>query len=244
LVGYLNDAIDDTINELEPTLKAELIATANPMLDYLVGEWPSFSVAIPLEPLKQTLRANLYHDFVESPPPELAVMPPATREQYFNQLYQQFSQGFPSTFELDESLLGTEVPTQIAEGLSTAEAALAEARQPISNIRLTYKLLIGFMLLLILGIVLISRQVKYITRSLGTTFLTYGVLEYAGIFAGKYFAGIQLARTSIPPSLQEWLPQFISDFMAPLEIFSLALLIGGIVLIIVSFVYKRGQSSP
>ncbi len=242
MVEYLDDAIDSTIVELEPTLKAELTDAANPLLDYLVGERQSFSVVIPLEPLKQTLRDKLQRAFVESPPPELAAIPPATREQYFNQLYQQFSQDFPSTFEFDESLLGAKIPSQIAEGLSTAEAILAQARQPISIFQSSYKLLIGFMVLLILGIVLISRQVKYITRSLGTTFLTYGALEYAGIFAGKYFAGTKLPQMGIPASLQAWLPQFISEFMAPLEMFSLALLIGGIVLIVVSFVYKTSQS--
>ncbi|MFH0768685.1 MAG: hypothetical protein V1932_03850, partial [Chloroflexota bacterium] len=92
------------------------------------------------------------------------------------------------------------------------------------------------------GIILIHHQVKGATRSLGTTFLTYGAFEYAGIFIAKYFAGTQLKLPDIPQSLQAWVPQFFNDLMAPLQTFSLVLLVGGAVLIIISFVYKPRQA--
>jgi len=239
---FVAEYLDDALAELEPTIKKELTAAADPVLDYLVGERQSFSVVISLEPVKETLRAKLWEAFMESPPPELATIPPTIREQYFNQLYQEISEEIPSTFEFNQSLLGTEVPTQIAEGLAEAEAVLEEARQYVSYFQLGYKLLIGFMVLLILGIILINHRVKDATRSLGLTFLIYGAIEYAGILVGKYFAERELPLPEMPASLQAWLTQFLNDFLAPLEIFSLGLLIGGIALIIVSFVYKRGES--
>jgi hypothetical protein len=60
-----------------------------------------------------------------------------------------------------------------------------------------------------------------------------------GVFVAKYFAGTQIAPLDIPPYLEEWLPQLVSDFVAPLLTLSIGLIIGGVVLLTVSFVYKR-----
>jgi len=244
LVEYLDKPLDDTLTELEPWIKEQISTAADPILDYLLGESQSLSVVIPLEPVKESLEDNLRQAFLQSPPSELSGVPQATLELYFDETYQAFSAQIPSTFEFDESLVGTETPAQIAEALANAETMLGEGREYVAYFQLIYKALIGFMVLLTLGIVLISRQVKGATRELGTIFTTYGVFEYAGILVAKYFSGKQIAQFPlIPPSLQEWLPEFISDFLAPLEMFSLGLLIGGVILIVVSFVYKRGEPS-
>jgi len=99
------------------------------------------------------------------------------------------------------------------------------------------------MVLLVLGIILISRQVRDITRRLGVPLLTYGAIEYAAIFAAKYFTRRWPPWPDIPAPLQTWTSRLLDNFLAPLEMFSLGLLIGGIVLIIVSFVYKPRQPS-
>ena len=246
LVEYLDEPLNDVLTELEPWIEEQLSAAVDPVLDYLLGESQSLNVVISLEPVKESLKDNLWQAFLQSPPSELAGVPEAELEPYFDELYQELSEQMPSTFEFNESLLGTEMPAKIAEALAEAEEALEQARQYVGYFQLGYKALIGFILLLILGIILIHRQVRGTTRQIGITFLTYGALEYAGIFVAKYFAKIQIAQLpspEIPPSLQAWLPQFFSNFLAPLEMLSLGLLIGGVVLLIVSFVYKPRQAS-
>lgn len=243
MIGYLDKPLDDTLDELEPWIKDQVGAAADPMLDYLFGQSQGFSVEISLEPVKESLRDNLRQAFLQSPPPELAIIPPAMLEEYFDQFYQEFARQFPATLVINETLFETEMPAQIAQILADAEAQLEQAREAISYSQLGYNVLIGFMLLLVLGIILINRQVKGSTRELGTIFLTYGAFEYAGILVAKYFAGRELARLPIPPQLQEWLPGLVSDFLAPLEMFSLGLLIGGVLLLIVSFVYPRIRPS-
>jgi len=57
------------------------------------------------------------------------------------------------------------------------------------------------------------------------------------------FAVYEVDRLDIPAWLQTWLPQFVDDSLTPLEIFSIGLMIAGIALIIVSFVYKPRQPS-
>lgn len=229
---FMTEAIDDAITELEPWVKEQASTVIYSGYDYLMGRSQSLSVAISLEPVKEILRDNLREAFFESIPPELRGLPPAEAERYFDQLYQDFAKEIPSTFEFNENSMGPDVL-----------AGLEQAKQIIGYTQLAYSALIGFMLLLIVGIILINRQVKGTTRSLGITFLTYGALEYAGIFAAKYFAGPQLTQIEIPASLQTWLPQFFANLLAPLEIFSLGLMIAGVVLIIVSIVYKSREPS-
>jgi hypothetical protein len=139
--------------------------------------------------------------------------------------------------------LGTEVLAEIAEALAEAEGALEQARQYVGYFQLGYKILIGFILLLILGIVLINRQVKGATRSIGIPFLSCGVVGYISALITKHLAETQLTRLDIPTWLQSWFPQLLDNFLAPLEIFSICLMIAGIALLIVSFVYKPRQPS-
>lgn len=230
MAATINDTIDDAIDELEPLIKEQVNAAVYASYDYFTGQSEHLSVVISLEPVKESLRDNLREAFLQSLPPELKGLPPAEVERYFNEFYQGLTEEIPSTFEFNESSLSPEVL-----------AGLEQVKQGISYFQLGYKALIGFILLLILGIILINREVKGTTRGLGITFLTYGVLEYAGIFAAKHFAGAQLPQLEIPASLQTWLPQVLGDFLAPLAMFSIGIGIAGVVLLIVSFVYKRRE---
>lgn len=227
---FVTEALDNTITDLEPWIKEQASIATYTSYDYLMGRSQSLSLVISLEPVRESLRDNLWQAFQKSPPPELAGVPPDKIEPYFDEYYQQFSQDIPSTFEFTEGSLPPETL-----------AILEQVRQAIGYFQLGYKALIGFMVVLILGIVFIDRQVRGSTRRLGTTFLTYGAVEYGGIFAAKYLTEMQMAQFDIPSSLQAWLPQFYDNFLAPLEIFSLGLLIGGVVLLVVSFVYKPRQ---
>jgi len=212
-------------------MKEEMSTIIHPFYDYLMGRTQNLNVVISTEPAREILRENLWEAFSASPPPELKGFPQAVKEQYFDELYQQLAQDIPSTIEFTEDSLPPE-----------ALAILEQIRQALSYFSLAYQGLIGFMALLVLGIILVSRDVKDITRRLGVPFLTYGAVEYGGIFAARYFAEKPLPIPGLPPALETWMPQFLYNLMAPLEIFSLGLLIGGIVLIVVSIIYKRGQS--
>ncbi len=232
MAATIDDTLDDVIDDLEPLIKEQASNVIRSGYDYLLGKSQSLNLVIRLEPVKESLRDNVREAFFKSLPPELAVLPPAAIEQYFDEFYQEFSEQIPSTFEFNEGSLPPEVL-----------AGLEQARQYIGYVQLAYKALIGFMLLLILGIILINRQIKATTRGLGITFLTYGAFEYAGIFAIKYFAGAWLGQLGLPAYLQAWMPQFLADFLAPLEMFSLGTLAAGVVLLIVSFVYKPREPS-
>jgi hypothetical protein len=211
---FLAEVVNDTIADLEPWIKEQERDSIYSFYDYLEGRSQSLSLVISLEPVKESLRDNLRES-------------PAEIESYFNEFYQQI----PSTFDLTEDLV-------TPEGM----AQLEQVKQFIGYFHLAYNALIGLILLLILLIIVIHRQVRGSTRGLGSTFLTCGALSYAGVWVAKNLAGTQLTQLDIPVYLQGWIPQFLADTLAPLEMYSIGLLAVGVVLLVVSFVYKPRQT--
>jgi hypothetical protein len=218
----ITGVVDETITDLEPWFKQQTREITNAFYDYLEGRSQSLRVVIPLEAVKEHLRENIT-EAIASPPPGLD-LPPETIEGYLESFYEQI----PSSFELNEAGLGAQNMAQIDR-----------LRQIISHFHTVYYALIGFILLLILGIILIHHQVRGSTRSLGSTFLSCGIVSYISVWLTKYFIGTQSLLTEVPAYLQSWLPQLITDILSPLELYSLVLAGVGVVLLIVSFVYRR-----
>jgi len=228
---FLEEALYGAIADSEPWIKEQVSTAIYSGYDYLLGKSERLNLIVSLEPFKENLRDSLWQIFqqnLEELPPEFAMAPPAMLEQYFDEFYQEFAEQIPSEFEFDESQIPAEVMEQIVI-----------ARQYISYTQTVYYALIGLMVLLILGIVLLKRDVSSATRGLGITFLIYGALEYASVWATRNFLPTSLPLPDIPSSLQPWLMGLINDFVAPLEAFSIGLMAGGAALIIVSIVYPR-----
>jgi hypothetical protein len=228
---YMGEVIDNTIVDLEPWMKEQAGDAAYALYDYLEGRSQSLSLTISLEPVKQSLRDNLRKAVVEASLPELEGLSDAEIDSYLDDYYQQISQEIPSTFELNQDSIPTEVM-----GL------LTQTRQIIDYFNLSYTALIGLILLLILLIIIVNREVRGSTRGIGINFLTCGALSFIGVFAAEKFSAPLLAQANMPPYLQTWLPQLLSDTLAPLEMYSFVLAGVGVVLLIVSFAYKRQKT--
>jgi len=242
LIEYFDEYVDDVIIENKSWMKEQINIAADPVLDYLFGESQSLNVVISLEPLTESLRDTLREPFLELPPAELVNLSPRILEQVYDDFFEELAETMP-TFKIDENSFEPEVRSDITEALAEAEKALEKARQGISYFKLGYILLIVFILLLIAGIILISRDVRYITRSLGITFVVYGALELVGVLVTRHFTRTFIPMSDLPQSLQVWIPELFGNLLAPLLWFSVGILIVGIALTVVSFVYKRGQPS-
>lgn len=241
---YIYKSLDKLITDNKPWLKQQVALNADPILDYLAGISQSFNVTISLNPLKANMENTLRQAFLQSPPPELAGLSQIELEQYFTQFYQNFSSQIPTTINITQKLVERYRPTsQVA--LNEFERVLAEIKVYVGYFQLGYKLLIAFTILLILGIILIHHEVRGATRGLGITFLTYGAFEYAGILVAKYFYNSQMPKImspDIPPTIQAWIAQVSNDLLSPLATLSLVLLIIGVILIVVSFIFKPQQA--
>ncbi len=237
----VKDAIYAILPSQEPWLKEQARALITTFYDFMLGKADRLSFSVSLTALKGSLKDSMRQAFMQNLPPEYASLPQSAKEQAFEQLYQEYAGMVPDRFSLSEGDIPPETMAQ-----------LTIAKRWLSYVPLIYNGLIAFMLLLIVLTILLQLDVKKITRGLGITFLTFGFFEYASIWAAKILApkGFTLpGMDMIPPSLQTWTAQLSLDLMKPLEVFSLGCLIGGIVLLVVSFVYparrtENSQSLP
>jgi len=132
----------------------------------------------------------------------------------------------------------------MSESLAETEEALAEARRHIGHFNLAFGLLIFFILLLIAGIILVHREVKFASRILGITFLVYSIFGLIAVFISRGIASSQISQhADIPASLQTWLIQLINSSLTPLLILTIILLIIGAALLSISFIYPRHQTA-
>lgn len=228
--AFLNEALYEAIAENEPYLKEQASAAIYSGFDYLLGKSDRLNVVISLAPVKDNMKDRLWQKFQENKdilPPEVAALPPEILEQYFEEFYQQFEAEIPSEFAVDES----SIPPDI---MPVAEII----RQNAGYIETAYYGLIALMVVLVLCLILVHRSVKAVTRELGVTFLIYGALEYAGVWATQRYLP-EMPMPDIPPSLQTWMNGLIADLVAPMQVLGIGLMAAGAALIIVSFVYPR-----
>ncbi|MFC2007612.1 hypothetical protein ACFLVB_03330 [Chloroflexota bacterium] len=228
---FLKEAIYGVVSDQEPWLKEQVNAAIFSSYDFLLGKSERLSVTVSLESLKGSLRDSLWETFGQSIPPELSALPPDMIEQYFDEYYQAFSSQIPSEFEFNEVYIPPEVMEQIIL-----------VRQGIGYFQTGYNILIGFMVVLVLGIIFINGNIRRSTRDLGINFLIYGALELAGVIVARFFMPTSPLPFQIPSALQTWMLGLFNDILVPLQTFSIGVLVGGVVLIIASFFFKSRQA--
>lgn len=224
------EVIDRTITDLEPWFKEQARDVIHEFYDYIKGKNQRLSLVIPLEPVRESLMDNLREVILESPPPELAGLPPDEIERHLDEYYQQITEHIPESFELNEDSIPAEMMN-----------LLGQLRQFTSYFQTGYIVLIGAILFLILLIVLVHHNVRGSTRGLGTNFLICGIFGLGSVLLAKYASGTLIPQADLPTQLQSWVPQLINDILSPLQIYSISLIAIGIVLLIVSFAYKPRQ---
>ena len=231
-MGFMAEYLDDVVADLGPWIRDQATTAVYAGYDYLLGKSESLSLVIDMEPMKESLRDSAWQAFLESPPLELSGIPSAEVERYFNEFYREFSEQIPPTIEINESMISPEIM-----------ARLEQARRYIGYLQLAYRISIGAMIAIIVGLVFLHRRVKGATRSIGIPCLTCGISIYVSTVVIKYLAGMQMIQIGLPAQLQAWLPQLLNDSLAPMQMFGIGLMAAGTALLIVSFVYKRHQSS-
>jgi hypothetical protein len=240
---YLSKYIDDIVIDLEPWIKEQAAAVSDPLFDYLLGESAELNIVISLEPVQTILDDKLKQDFLNSPPAELANLSSTELEQYYDDHFGDLQEIVPSTLTIDQTVIGADVPQEIAKNLSDVESALQQPKQYISYFQLGYWLLIVLILVLTACIVLIYRQVKNASRHIGIILLFYGALEFTGIFIANSYINKLLTETDVAIQFQPWLHQLLNSFLSPLFILCIVSAVIGTALIVLSFLYKRYQTS-
>jgi hypothetical protein len=254
----LSDAqIDQVVNALQPSIKTAFSEEAGSFADYLTGNSSTFTVEVPLTPALQTLKTVAKQAFLAQLPVEFLGESPADIESDFEEFYAALSDYIPPTYEVNSNDMGIMSTDDITSAINAAQASLTaagnnidaasrnytadlqNARPYVRDFQIGLILLLVLIALLAMGIVLIYRNVIGFCRNLGIVLLIYGVLEWAGALIAENIVNGQFAKANIPQFMSNVPGMILRDFTTELQTISLVCLIGGIVLLAVSFAYPR-----
>ena len=260
-ITLTSDQIDRMATAIEPTFKTGLANSIGPIIDYLLGDRQDFTISISLSPVLPTLKPIVKEAFVAQLPAYLQGLPQATIDNAFEQYFTANVQPTITNVNFSSSDLGLNVSGDVTEALNNVKSNLTDARNSIDDasrniednlkevrtyvglFRIGLICIIGLILVMIMGIILIYRNVKDVCRNLGVVFFIYGAIFLAAILVGKNLARHIINTQDIP---QAWHPVpgiLLNDITSPLQTVSIIALVVGVLLIIVSFVYPRAKQT-
>ncbi|MEE8352814.1 MAG: hypothetical protein V3S10_00005, partial [Dehalococcoidales bacterium] len=209
------------------------------------------------EDIRSTLASNIDQilDYITGASPTIRVE--VSLAQLLDFIPTGLREYIPGSFTIDETMIGSDLPDQISDGLAEAESALSEARstiaEEIANLETGmdeprtyigwflsgYMALIALLAVVILAIIGLHREVKGATRQLGTTALVCGIVGAVGIFVGENYFAAEMNSLDIPLAMADLPRTLFDDLLAPFGTISYGLIGGGLVLIAVSLIYPR-----
>ena len=249
--------IDSMATAIEPTFKTGMANSIGPIVDFLLGNRQNFSVSIPTTPAIPTMKTVVKEAYMAQLPANLHGLPQTSIDIAFEQYFTANVQPIISSLEFTSSDLGVNMSGDITKALTNAQNSLTDARNSIDKtsqdieknlkqartyvgyFRIGFACLSALIVLMILGIILIYRNVKGSCRNLGIIFLIYGAIVLAGVLVAKYLAGQAIDKSDKLHAFQPMPGIVLNDITSPLQTLSLICLIGGILLIVASFVYPR-----
>lgn len=235
--------LDDIAQQIEPWLKEQAAIAIPPIYDYILGQSQNTDIVISLESVEESLKDILRQDFLASPPPEFAGLSHTELEEEFDGIFSEIADDIDPTIDIGAELADSDIQSDVAGSLADTGEAFGESKRYIGYFNLGYGLLIGFIVLLVAGIILIYRQVKGATCTLGGILLGYGFFNLIAVFIARGITSSQLAKLDdMPLSLQTWLTQLTTSSLTPLLILAIVLLVIGATLLAVSFIYQRRYS--
>ena len=116
---------------------------------------------------------------------------------------------------------------------------LQKVREGLQYYHSGYTILLIACLILVLLIILLTREIKGAARALGIIFSVSGVLSLSSALVLKQIVPGVIPADSLPARVQLWLTQVFTDIMSPWVIFSLVLLAAGAALVVISFIWHR-----
>jgi hypothetical protein len=231
--------IDELATELTPWFEEQSDTVIRAVYAY-IEEGKSVDVTISLDPVKAALKDKVAEITLNSLPPELQGATQSQIDSYLAQLNAGIDGAIPSTFQLNESVAGPQVMSQ-----------LGQIKNIIGYKDVAYRyLIIAAVALVVLIALTLWWQPKRITRSMGITFILVGVvcilgplLDYLIIQILSQFIG----SSGILSGLQTKLPQLAADVTAPVRSYGIGFLLSGIGLVVISFLFRSplpGTGAP
>jgi hypothetical protein len=234
---YIDSAtVDEIVADLTPWFKEQADTVIHGVYDYVKGD-QALSVNISLEPVRDEVKEKVRQAALNMLPPEYQGASQSVIDAFMSQIYAGVDAVIPANFQLNESVVGSEVMAQ-----------LQQAKEIIGYIETAYSYLIAGAVLLVLLIALAHWwQPKPIARSIGITFILVGVVCILGPLLDTLIIRVlsqALSSVGVLSGLQDKLPQLASDLIAPIRAYGIGFLGSGIVLVAISFLFRSSQMRP
>ncbi len=217
-----------------PVFQAYLIPYIDQNLEALIQDIKSYLppdlAELPIEDL-QPLLSDLLQELEgqinsQDLPPETCDLLLAVAQPYFDDIYNDIVTDIPDEISIDSEDLPADTMS-----------SLLLAQRYIGYFRIGFYSLIGFVVLLALGILLINRDVLTTCIALGIALTAAGALELAGVlFAGSYLP--TEAYAEIPTYLAPTIDGFYLQVLSTARLFSIIVLAIGIVLLAIGLIYQ------
>lgn len=243
IVADVKESLWDTLNERQSEWLPEIVDVF--LLPYISEHLDEYADSIPTQYIPSFIigeAEELLLDFLgaylqdisdeimnEEFTSEITGLLEALIRPYYDYYYDEFIEEIPSEIIINED----EIPDEVMDGI-------LEARKYLGYFRTGFWGLIGFMVLLVAGVILIHRNVKAPSLSLGITTAFYGAITFIGVLVARSINPMQYVSDSseIPASVETLIHDIPRDIMAPLQWFSLGILIIGVALIVLSILYR------
>jgi hypothetical protein len=228
--------VDEIVTELKPWFEEQADTVIRDVYSYL-KEDRELNVVVSLEPVRDVVKEKVRESILASLPPELQGIPQSEIDAYMAQVYAGIDNVIPATFQLSQTSAWQQLTAQ-----------LEQVKQIVGYIDTAYKILIAVAVLLVLLTVLVYWwQPKQITRSIGITFILVGVACILGplldVFIIQFLSSIA-GESSMLLGLEDKLPQLASDLTAPLRMYGIGFLSAGVVLTVISFLFRAPEKRP
>jgi hypothetical protein len=231
-----SETVDELVTELTPWFEEQADAAIHSLYAYLQGE-RELNVVVSLEPVRAAVKEKARETVLASLPPELQGASQSQIDAFMSQVYAEIDNVIPPTFQLSEIAAAQQVIAQ-----------LEQVREVIGYINTAYKVLIAAAVLLVLLIALAHWwQPTPIMRSIGITFILVGVAAILGSLIDVWLVQALsrlVGESSMLLGLQAKLPQLAADLTVPIRMYGVGFLGGGIVLVIISFLFRTPKASP
>jgi hypothetical protein len=225
--------VNEIVTELQPWFEEQADTVIRDVYAYL-KEDRELDVAVSLEPVRDAVKEKVREIVLESLPPE---SPQSEIDAYMAQIYAEIDNVIPATFQLNETSVGPQITAQ-----------LEQAKQVVGYVDTAYKILIAVAALLVLLIAVMQWwQPKPITRSIGITFILVGAACIMGSLLDVLivqFLSRLAGESSMLLGLEAKLPQLASDLTAPIRMYGIGFLSAGVVLVIISFLFRAPEKRP
>jgi hypothetical protein len=230
------ETLDEIVTELKPWFEEQADEAIRDVYAYLKRE-QELNIVISLEPVRAVVKEKVGEAVLESLPPELQGIPQSEIDTYMSQIYAEVDNMIPATFQLNETSAGQQLTGQ-----------LQQIKQIVGYIDTAYKALIAAAVLLVLLIALVYWwQSRTITRSIGITFILVGVACILGPLLDVFIIQV-LSRLAVESNmllgLEAKLPQLASDLTAPIRMYGIGFLSAGVVLTVISFLFRPPETRP